>query len=220
MLIHRLYRAAFRVFRPRRLERFYDALGIQSSWRVLDVGGTAYFWSLAAEKGLPLPRVVIVNLEAPEGPLPAFVTWVRADGRFLPFRSGAFDAVFCNSVIEHVGAVESQSALAGEIERVAPRYFVQTPSRRFPVEQHLVTLFLHWLPKTRQKQIMRRLSLAGTIGKLPQPVMERFLDDLRLLDAGEMRRLFPGATIEIERFCGLEKSILALRARPETDIGL
>ena len=57
-------------------------------------------------------------------------------------------------------------------------------------------------------------------GKLPQPVMERFLDDLRLLDAGEMRRLFPGAKIEIERFCGLEKSILALRPRPESDIGL
>lgn len=211
MFIHRLYRAAFRVFRPRRLERFYAVLEIHAGSRVLDIGGTEYFWQLAEEKGLPLPRVVIVNLDPPAGPLPSFVRWVRADGRALPFADSAFDAVFCNSVIEHVGSAESQYLLAAEIRRAAPRYFVQTPSRRFPVEQHLVTLGLHWLPKPRQKQLMRRLSLAGTIGRLPQPVMERFLDDLRLLDGEEMRRLFPAARIEIERFCGLEKSILALR---------
>ena len=56
-----------------------------------------------------------------------------------------------------------------------------------------------------------RLSLARINGRLPLPVMERFLDDLHLLDRRELAALFPDATIRVERFLGLEKSLLAIR---------
>lgn len=204
-LIHALYDAAFHRFRPRRLRLFFDLLEIRAATRVLDVGGMPYFWDLAASLGLPRPRVTIVNLlPRPQG---CALDWVRADGRALPFPDHAFDAVFCNSVIEHV---PDQAALAREIRRAAPRYFVQTPSRRFPIEQHLVTLGLHWLPLAQQKRWMRPLSLAGVNGRLPQPVLEQFLDDLRLLDRAQLAALFPGATLRVERFLGLEKSLLAV----------
>ena len=205
--IHSLYDAAFRRFRPRRIRLFFDALGITSSTRVLDVGGMPYFWQLARELQLPAPRVTIANLLPSPGGMP----WVQADGRVLPFADDSFDVVFCNSVIEHVGGPEHQRALAREITRVAPRYFVQTPSRRFPVEQHLVTFGLHWLPKQQQKRWMRPLSLAGTEGRLPQDVLERFLDDLNLLNRAELAALFPDAEIRVERWLGLEKSLLAVR---------
>lgn len=205
-LIHAVYDAAFHRFRPRRLRLFFDLLDVRAETRVLDVGGMPYFWKLAAELGLPRPRVTIVNvLSRPAG---AACDWVQADGRTLPFADNSFDVVFCNSVIEHV---PDQRALAREIVRMAPRYFVQTPSRRFPVEQHLVTVGLHWLPLKLQKRWMRPLSLAGTNGRLPQPVLEQFLNDLHLLDRHEFAVLFPEATLRVERFLGLEKSLIAVR---------
>lgn len=112
-------------------------------------------------------------------------------------------------MIEHVGSREAQQRMADEIRRVAPAYFVQTPSRLFPVETHFVTVFLHWFPKRVQKRWMRRLSLAGTEGRLSQADLEPFLDNLQLLNAAELQSLFPGALITVERFLGLEKSLIA-----------
>ena len=203
---HRVVEAAFRRFRPARFRAFQQALGIEAGTRVLDVGGTPYFWKMGAELGLSMPQVTIVNLESPREPLPEGMRWVRADARRLPFADGAFDAVFCNSVIEHLGSRQAQQELVQEIRRVGRGYFVQTPSRRFPVETHFVTLFLHWFPKRVQKKWMLRLSLAGTEGRLPREAFEPFLNDLLLLDARELQALFPEAEMRVERFLGLEKS--------------
>jgi 2-polyprenyl-3-methyl-5-hydroxy-6-metoxy-1,4-benzoquinol methylase len=63
-----------------------------------------------------------------------------------PSAARSFDIVFSNSVIEHVGDAESQQQFAHEIARVGRAYWVQTPNRRFPVEPHLLTPFLHFLP--------------------------------------------------------------------------
>ena len=38
-------------------------------------------------------------------------------------------------------------------------YWVQTPNRWFPVEQHLLTPFLHWLPKPWQRAIAPRFNV-------------------------------------------------------------
>jgi hypothetical protein len=81
------------------------------------------------------------------------------------------------------------------------------------VETHFVTLFLHWFPKPVQKRWMRRLSLAGTEGRLPQAALEPFLDDLCLLDAREFHSLFPEAEIQVERLFGFEKSLVAYSIR-------
>lgn len=204
-ITHRLVERAFRQFRPARLRAFYNAFRITGESTVLDIGGTPYFWNLADELGLPRPRVTLLNL----APQPRGLPQVLADACHLPFSDQSFDAVFCNSVIEHLGTREAQLLLASEIRRVAPAYFVQTPSRRFPVETHFLTLFLHWFPKPLQKRWMRRLSLAGTEGRLPQAALEPFLDNLLLLTVPEFQALFPEAEIAIERFLGLEKSLTA-----------
>lgn len=200
---HRVVERAFRHFRPQRLRTFYNSLHITAQSRVLDIGGTPYFWHLAAELGFPLPKLTLLNLALQSTPA------VVADACHLPFQNQSFDAIFCNSVIEHVGSREAQQRMADEIRRVAPAYFVQTPSRLFPVETHFVTVFLHWFPKRVQKRWMRRLSLAGTEGRLSQADLEPFLDNLVLLNAPELQSLFPGARITVERFLGLEKSLIA-----------
>lgn len=206
---HRVVERAFRRFRPARLRAFYDALHITAQSRVLDIGGTPYFWNLAAELSLPLPKITLLNL----APQPPGFPQVLGDACRLPFRDQSFEAVFCNSVIEHLGTREAQLQLANEIRRVARAYFVQTPSRRFPVETHFVTLFLHWFPKPVQKRWMRRLSLAGTEGRLPQAALEPFLNDLLLLNAPEFHALFPEAEVQVERLLGFEKSLVAYCSR-------
>ena len=50
---------------------------------------------------------------------------VEADGQFLPFADGAFDYVICSHVLEHV---EDPARLITELERVARRGYIETPS--------------------------------------------------------------------------------------------
>jgi SAM-dependent methyltransferase len=74
------------------------------------------------------------------------VTYVQGDALELPFEDGAFDIVFSNAVIEHVGSREQQRRFAQECLRVAGRAFVTTPNRWFPVEVHTRLPLVHWLP--------------------------------------------------------------------------
>ena len=50
---------------------------------------------------------------------------VEADGQFLPFADRAFDYVICSHVLEHV---EDPARLIAELERVARRGYIETPS--------------------------------------------------------------------------------------------
>ena len=50
---------------------------------------------------------------------------VEADGQFLPFADGVFDYVICAHVLEHV---EDPAQLIAELERVARRGYIETPS--------------------------------------------------------------------------------------------
>ena len=207
-----LFTSVSRRYRARRMARCVRLLGIRADTRVLDVGGTMDIWRLAPV----LPRVVILN-EPRAGCEPGVQT-VFADGRALPFPDRAFDVVFSNSVIEHVGDSESQAHFAAEIARVGKAYWVQTPNRRFFIEPHLCTPFVHWLPRAWQ----RRLLAWGTVWEWiarPDPdrreyYLDHYLTRIRLLTAGGLERLFPEASILKERFLGSTKSLVAFRTVP------
>jgi hypothetical protein len=206
----RLDRASAR-FRGRRMRRFIVEFGITRETRVLDIGGTPYNWALAPAT----PRLTLLNLpRAFEPPMPG-VDWVAADGCALPFADGAFDVVFSNSVIEHLTSNERQQTFAREVARVGKRYWVQTPNRWFPVETHLLTPFVHYLPKRWQGNLVRRwtgwAALTGIEGERKRFYIEHYLADIRLLSRREMRGLFPKATIVAERFLGMTKSLIAVR---------
>src|SRR4029079_8533354 len=74
------------------------------------------------------------------------VPYVQGDACALPFEDGAFDVVFSNAVIEHVGDRERQRAFVSEAIRVGRRAFITTPNRRFPIEVHTRLPLVHWLP--------------------------------------------------------------------------
>lgn len=85
------------------------------------------------------------------------LTFLRADGRALPFADGAFDFAFSSAVIEHVGSRAQQTDLLKELWRVARKgVFATTPNRWFPIETHTILPLLHWLPPDLFRAALRR----------------------------------------------------------------
>jgi hypothetical protein len=70
--------------------------------------------------------------------------FVLCDGRRLPFADNAFDLVFSNAVVEHVGDEDDQALFVSEHARVGRSWALTTPNVRFPVESHTNAFFSHW----------------------------------------------------------------------------
>jgi Methyltransferase domain len=206
--IHDVYRPFLRYFRSKRMRHFQTMFCVDTGTRILDVGGDPFNWSLMHAQ----PCLTVVNIELHWGRWEV-ATSVVGDGRCLPFRDQAFEVVFSNSVIEHVGGREGQEAFAREIRRVGQAYYVQTPNRWFPVEPHWLTPGIHFLPKTWQVRLLRNFSVWGLIVRPTAAECERQVAEVRLLGRKEMRRLFPDAEIQAERVCGFSKSLIAMKRR-------
>jgi hypothetical protein len=193
------------------MDRFAREFALTAETTILDVGGAPETWDLLDVR----PRVTLLNTPRTREELAAAKSWVAGDGRMLPFRDRSFDIVFSNSVIEHVGDVESQRRFASEVMRVGRAWWVQTPNRRFPVEQHLLTPLIHWMPKGVQRAIVPRWTVWAMLVR-PSPdrrefYLRHYLDDVRLLTAAELRALFPGARVIRERFLGWTKSLVVIK---------
>lgn len=209
MSVHLLYRHISPWFRRRRMRRFTSLIAPRAGDRLLDVGGTPWLWEEHAGGG----RITLLNQEfsAPTPAEAARFTFVAGDGCALPFDPGSFEILFSNSVIEHVGTWERQQAFAAEARRVGRRLWVQTPAREFFIEPHLIAPFVHWLPRTAQRRLIRNFTVRGWLERPDPSSVEAFLDEVRLLTLAEMRTLFPDCTILQERFLGLTKSYIAVR---------
>ncbi len=134
---------------------FLRRMAVSDGTTVLDVGGTPDTWTGLKAR----PRVTLLNMpRAGVGRDDGF-DCVGADGCRLPFADRTFDVVFSNSVIEHVGSADRQKEFADEIRRVGRAYWVQTPNFWFPVEAHLLTPAVHWLPKSWQRAVLERGSV-------------------------------------------------------------
>jgi len=193
------------------MAEFVRRLRVRSGTLVLDVGGVAQIWELAPVK----PCVVFLNQPRAKSEIGDASVVVFADGASLPFRDRSFDVVFSNSVIEHLASDGERTKFAAEVARVGKSYWVQTPNRRFPVELHLWTPLIHWLPRTWQARVLKRFSVWKLVTR---PTAERsewyvrhYLDSAHLLTAPELRALFPGAAVWHERFLGWSKSLVAYR---------
>jgi Methyltransferase domain len=200
-----------RRYRKRRMQDFAALFGISKTTNILDVGGTPANWLLLDVR----PQVTLVNMpRAHEEEWPGFAS-VAADGCSLPFAKQSFDIVFSNSVIEHVGSTDAQRRFAAEVQRVGRRYWVQTPNRWFPLEPHLLTPFLHFLPRTWQGPLARRWTIWDAVERPSADrrafYIEHYLKDIRLLDASAMSAMFPGAKIRRERTLGMTKSLIAVK---------
>ena len=193
-----------RGWRERRYRLFLELCSVRPDEPILDIG---------AGRGGALERfnrenpIVAVDLEVErDGWLDQPNVDVRyGDGTNLEFADGEFPLVYSNSVIEHVPK-ELQVAFASEVRRVGQRYFVQTPNRWFPIEPHYQTPFFHFLPVRARKWLNGHFTLGWR--------EKGRWEDVNLLSARDLRRLFPDAEIHRERLFGLTKSLMAVRREP------
>jgi ubiquinone/menaquinone biosynthesis C-methylase UbiE len=174
--------------------------------RILDVGGAEIYWKMVdLEEGM---LITLLNLEAPYVSLPNCVS-IKGDARKLDFESNAFDVVFSNSTIEHVGDYEDQKQMAEEVTRVGKRYFIQTPNKYFPIEPHFLFPFFQFLPFVLRVWLLQNFKL-GWFPKTPNRVdAEKSIASIRLLGKREFAQLFPNAKIYEEKVLGLTKSFIA-----------
>jgi len=183
-------------FRRRRMEKFLELVPSDRPVRILDLGGTAAYWkALPALYGSPNVEIMIVNLGQEES-RDANLLVRHGDACATGLPDMSFDLVHSNSVIEHVGGWSKIEAMAREVRRLAPSYFIQTPNFWFPVEPHYKLPFVQYLPMPIRRAVTR--------------------DDperIRLLSVGEMRRLFPDAELWRERLFGFTKSMVAIRVK-------
>ena len=154
-------------------------------------------------------EVVILNREALPVRSPNFSS-MKGDATDLSqFGSGSFDVAFSNSVIEHVGDWDAQRRMASELVRVGRHYYVQTPNRLFPIEPHFLVPGFQFLPVSLRTALVRRFDL-GWYKRIPDRHLAReHVLSHQLLSAGQMRRLFPDATLYRERLMGMTKSLVA-----------
>ena len=201
-----LHQRVFFHFRRRRMNRFFALFAPSPGNRVLDIGGSPRTWDTESEGGAKF-SVTLVNIRTNLQIKDDRFTAVHGDATALPFADNAFDIAFSNSVIEHLGTWEKQQAFAREARRVAPRLWIQTPARSFPIEAHLLAPYIQYLPKSVQHRIAR-----WTPRGLLQPgVVHEIVDEVRLLTYREVKHLFPDCRILKERVFGLTKSYVAVR---------
>lgn len=196
-------------FRPKRMEKFETRFSSAQRPRVLDIGGTPSIWRFARSHY----RVTLLNLTetTTAADNPCVEGFVAGSALALPFADGEFDIAFSNSVIEHVGGFKEQELFASEARRVAPRTWVQTPARWFPVEPHTISIMIHYLPKRAYARLLRWLSVWGWLER-PTPIQCRQkADRVRLLTKRQLALLFPDCQIITERFCLLPKAYVVVR---------
>jgi len=164
-------------------EQFVGLADLTAGQRALDVG--------CGPGALTARLVERLGADAVAGVDPSASFVAAARGRFpgvdvrqaraeeLPFPDGAFDVVFSNAVVEHVGGRDRQRKLVTEALRVGRRAFITTPNRRFPIELHTRLPLVHWLPDEVSHRAYR------ATGK-------EFATDVHLLTRRSFRDLFPG----------------------------
>jgi SAM-dependent methyltransferase len=180
--------------RRRKFALFMETMAPTAETTVLDIGVDDFaFGDLSVNEGncgtlnffeelYPWPaRVTALGLHEGERFRAGYpeARYVQGDALALPFGDGAFDVVFSNAVIEHVGGEEEQRRFVAEALRVARRAFITTPNRWFPVEVHTRLPLVHWLPDAASH---RAYDLAG------KPWAKRN----RLLGPHSFAGLFPG----------------------------
>ena len=196
--------------RTRRWEWFREEFPAIESMSVIDLGGTTEAWLRAPVRPA---SVHVVNIEPESAETGA--AWIhadQADACDLPerIRSGCYDLVFSNSVIEHVGGHAQRMRFAEAVHKLSSRHWVQTPYRYFPVEPHWVFPGLQFMPLALRARLAYHWPLVHTkAGSFNDALLASM--EVELISRTEMRFYFPNSDIRAERGLGLAKSLIAIK---------
>jgi Methyltransferase domain len=189
--------------RQRRMRTFLMRMSVAEGMSILDLGGRPQFWN---DVPFALNLTILKlpgNVETCESK--HNIPYLEGDACQIDgIENRAFDIVFSNSVIEHVGLADRQADLAREVRRLGRSYWVQTPSKWFPVEAHNGMPFW-WFYPTR----IRRYFIDRWRRILPGNPWTGMIEETTVLSKRNLKQLFPEAAALVEHFWGIPKSSIA-----------
>lgn len=197
--------------REQKFQLFHSVFQPRPEDRVLDVGVSGHFFArYTFEDFYPYPERITagsIRLEEIETARQAYPSpsYLVLDGSKLPFPDQSFDVVFSNAVIEHVLGEGRQAEFAREVMRVGKSWFVTTPNYWFPFEPHYQLPFIQFLPRHLQRTYNRLFGTAIAKGEV---------QDLALLSARELRRLFPTSVVLGMRVTFWPETLVAYYVHP------
>jgi ubiquinone/menaquinone biosynthesis C-methylase UbiE len=188
-------------WRQQRMLLFLKKMNVKKGCHIIDLGGRPGLWEMVDLEDL---NVTLLNL--PD----EFVHWQKnykrhyhllGDACHIPeLADNQFDIVFSNSVIEHVGPPSQQAAFAKTVHRLAPRYWVQTPSIWFPIEAHCNLPFWWFYPQFIRQAWISRWQ------KQKREFAWKQMTTTRVLKLDHLKSLFPNAQVYTEYYAGFPKS--------------
>jgi hypothetical protein len=175
-------------------------MGLTPNTRILDLGGQPQMWEHVE---MPLD-ITILNLagiaKTDVGVLQHRIRYVEGDACDVSqFTRTDFDLIYSNSVIEHVGPEDRQDAFASEVRRLGTRYWVQTPSKWFPIEAHCGMPLWWFYPEGVRQAFLERW-------RKKLPAWTEMVEGTRVLTLDRVRALFPGSSVYTEWAFGFPKS--------------
>lgn len=219
-----LIKIASKKARKGRAEMFRKTFSFDSKTKILDLGSEdgSNIAFIVDSLSIKPKNVFIADIETSKLEIGhkkfGFTPVLLDQSGSLPYPDQFFDLVYCSSVIEHVTvpkeqvwnrkiafeqiSKQHQKAFAAEIIRVGKQYFVQTPSKNFPIESHSWLPLVNFLPR---RALIPLLRLTNSFW------IKQTIPDFHLLGQKEVTKLFPGAKIVTEKKFGLVKSIMAIK---------
>lgn len=198
-------------FRKKRFRYFKDLIkDIPKPVKILDVGGTQSFWEQMNFTSPDEVNITILNNETVSITLPNF-KFISGDAADLHmFKDFEFDAVFSNSVIEHLTGTDKQRKMAKEIIRLGKKYFVQTPNYYFPLEPHFLFPFFQFLPYNFKIFLLMNFNLGWYKKQKKSETAGEIINSINLLTYKQLKDLFPSSNIVKEKIFLLTKSHIVI----------
>ncbi len=125
--------------------------------KILDIGGTNYFWDLWLKK-IPIPidlTILNISQEVTKG----YKSIILDANELYKLENLDYDVVFSNSLIEHLTTYENQIKFAETVQRISKKHFIQTPAFIFPLEPHFLFPFFHWFSKKIRVFLVQHFNL-------------------------------------------------------------
>lgn len=180
--------------------------------RIADIGGTEYYWRISKGYIEQAPvNITLINIEPVQTEGDRFESVVGDATDLSHIDDNAFDLVHSNSVVEHVGNWDRMTKMADNVRRLAPNYFVQTPNFWFPYEPHFRTPLFQYLPEQLRAKLLMTFNLGFGGRRNSLDAAMRAVQSACLLDAAQMRTLFPDAELHRERVALMTKSLMMIR---------
>lgn len=196
--------------RKKRLDFFLGFCNsIDKPVRILDLGGSDYHWRNSVFMNNKDFHITIINTENQNTKDFRNLSFIKRDARDLDiFDDKEYEAVYSNSLLEHLNIYDDQKKMAEDIIRIGKHYFIQTPNYYFPVEPHFLFPFFQFIPDNLKTKLLLKYNL-GWFGKQQDKEKARELaSSIRLLKKKELQKMFPGGKIFKEKYFMFNKSYI------------